>query len=94
MKKTLIATIVGTLILFIYQSMSWMVLPIHKHSFKTTDKQEAILPAISSNLTEDGLYYLPMLPTETPHEEQEKFMNENMGKPSATITYQDRKSVV
>ena len=88
MKKTLIATIVGTLIIFIYQSMSWMVLPIHKHSFKNTDKQDAILPVLSSNLTEDGLYYLPMLSPETSHEEQEKFMNERMGKPAATISYQ------
>ncbi len=87
MKRTLIATIVGTLIIFFAQALSWMISPIHKHSFKTTDKQDAILSAISSNLTEDGLYYLPMLSPEAPHEEQEKFMNEQMGKPAAAINY-------
>lgn len=87
MKRTLIATIVGSIIIFIFQALSWMVSPIHKHSFKTTDKQDAILSAISSNLTEDGLYYLPMLSPDAPHEEQEKFMNEQMGKPAAAINY-------
>ena len=87
MKRTLIATIVGTLIVFFCQALSWMISPIHKNSFKTTDKQDAILSVISSSLTEDGLYYLPMLSPDAPHEEQEKFMEAQMGKPAAAINY-------
>lgn len=87
MKKTLIATIVGTLIIFFSQALSWMVSPIHKHSFKQTDKQDAILPVLSENLAEDGLYYMPMLSVDAPHEEQEKYMQEQMGKPAAVVTY-------
>lgn len=87
MKRTLIATIVGTIIIFVFQALSWMVSPIHKNSFKHTDGQEAILSALSSTLQEDGMYYMPMLSPDAPHEEQEKFMNEQMGKPAATVSY-------
>jgi hypothetical protein len=87
MKKNLIATFVGAIIIFIYQALSWTVSPIHKNAFKYAAGQTAIMPALTANITEDGMYYMPNDPPGTPHEEMEKSMKDKIGKPWAMITY-------
>lgn len=87
MKRTLIATLVGALIIFVYQSLSWMALPVHTNSFKRTPAQDSILGTLSSQLTQDGMYYMPMPPEGASHEEAEKMMKDCTGKPWALISY-------
>jgi hypothetical protein len=88
MKKIIISSIVGAIIVFIIQAASWMVLPIHKHSLKHTPAQDSIMEALSSNLQEDGVYMLPYLdPDKSTKKEMQKFEKASVGKPWAMVYY-------
>lgn len=87
MKRTFIAIIVGAIIIFIYQAMSWMVLPVHKNSLKYTPAHDSLLAVLNSSLPEEGLYMLPMAPPEMSQEEHEKFFEPYYGKPWAKVTF-------
>ncbi len=86
--KIIISTLVGAILLFGWQGLSWMVMPIHKHSLKYTDGQDSILQSLTANLDEDGLYYVPYLdPDKATSEDWEAFRKTFEGKPVAMINY-------
>lgn len=86
MKKQLIATLVGGIILFVWQFLSWSMLNVHGKEFQYTANQDKILAALTENMTA-GDYYLPNLPPGSSKEAQEKYMTEAIGKPWALISY-------
>ena len=86
MKKQLIATLVGGLILFIWQFLSWSALSVHANEFQYTPNQDKIMEALSQNL-EDGGYFLPGVAPGATNEEKETAMKNSIGKPWATIHY-------
>lgn len=62
MKQKIISLIAGTLILFVWNALSWMVLPFHSNTLN-------LIPAIAINtellkehLTKDGVYHYPGFP--------------------------------
>ncbi len=85
MKKTIIAVLLGTIVMFIYQALSWMILPTHENSIKYTDHQDAILQSMSG--LEEGMYNLPYAPPGTSMSEEQKLMEANIGKPWAMMIY-------
>ena len=87
MKKTLIASIVGGIILFIWQFLSWAALNLHQASNAYTPNHAAIMAALETNLPEEGGYFIPGVPENASREEQEKLMKESNGKPWASIQY-------
>ena len=88
MKKQLIATLVGGLILFVWQFLSWAAIPIHKSEYGYTSNQDKIMEALNQNLTEAGTYFLPGVPPGTGQKEaEEAYMQKNIGKPWASISY-------
>lgn len=89
MKKHLIAAVLGGIILFIWQTLSWTVIPIHNNSTKYTKYQDTLLNLLNINLKEEGLYMIPNLDlSKNPTgEEYESFSKANTGKPFATINY-------
>lgn len=86
MKKTIIGTLVGALILFIWQFLSWTILNLHVGNQTYTPKQDEVLKYLGDNL-EEGAYYLPTLPEGSSQEENQKFMEEQIGKPWAQVFY-------
>ena len=89
MKKNILATLVGTIILFGWQFLSWMALPIHHDTIKYTPKQDQILESLSMHLNENGMYGIP---THDPSknmnsEEFEAEYKGRMGKPWAFVLY-------
>ncbi|MDQ3072337.1 MAG: hypothetical protein M3Q97_03605, partial [Bacteroidota bacterium] len=56
MKRILIATFVGALIVFLIQALSWMVSPIHANSLKSAANSEVLMTQLQSSLVEDGVY--------------------------------------
>lgn len=86
MKKLLIGAIVGGVLLFFWQFLSFTILDLHRPMQEYTPKQAEILKYLSENL-EEGNYYLPTLPAGTSWEENKKMMNESMGKPWAQVFY-------
>lgn len=87
MKKIIIGSFVGAILLFGWLALSWTVMGIHEKAMKYTPAQDSLLKAVSSSLTEDGQYYLPNMPVGTPHTEMEEFMKKQEGKPWAVISY-------
>lgn len=86
MKKTLIGVLVGGLILFIWQFVSWAAVNFHSSSQQYTPKQTEILKYLGDNL-EEGFYYLPSSPPDASEEEMRKQYEESNGKPWAQIYY-------
>lgn len=86
MKKMLIGALVGSILLFIWQFLSWSLINIHASQMQHTPNQDTILEVLNTNL-EEGSYFLPNLPKGASSEESAKFMEETNGKPWATITY-------
>jgi hypothetical protein len=87
MKKILLGSIVAGLLIFIWQTLSWMVMDLHAKSHKYTDKEAAIMNVLNSELTEEGQYYLPGYKPEATAAEHEAVAKGNLGKPWAMVSY-------
>lgn len=86
MSKTLIASVVGGLILFIWQFLSWSMLNLHGSQLTYTPDQEKILQTLGEHLDE-GSYFLPTVAPGAPAADREKLQAEAIGKPWAQIKY-------
>jgi hypothetical protein len=84
MKKYIIGSIAGGILVFGWQGLSWMVIGVHDSQMKYHPSQKEIMDVISPNTPEDGLYMLPSAPTK---KGQEAMMKEMEGKPWASIIY-------
>ncbi|MBC7884669.1 MAG: hypothetical protein H7X99_04300 [Saprospiraceae bacterium] len=85
--KLIIGALVGGLLVFIWQFLSWAMLNVHGSTQMYTANQDTILSVLSSQLSEDGTYFLPTYAPGATPEEQEKLMETCMGKPWAQISY-------
>jgi branched-subunit amino acid transport protein AzlD len=86
MSKQIIAIVVGALIIFIWQFLSWAMLNIHLEENQYTPNQERILEFLGTQL-EDGHYFLPTVPEGTPADEAQAAMEAAVGQPWAKISY-------
>lgn len=87
MKKIIIGALVGGILLFLWQFLSWTVLQLHASGEQYTPKQDAVLQALSSQLTESGQYLLPGVPPDATSAQREAAMNSMAGKPWAIVSY-------
>jgi hypothetical protein len=87
MKKLLIGAIVGGILTFGWQTLSWTALELHGSSQEYTPKQDSILKYLSAQFSEDGSYFLPTYPPGASAEEQQKLMETSAGKPWAQVHY-------
>ena len=86
MKNQLIATLVGAIILFIWQFIAWGMQTIHGDQMKYTPNQDAILSALEGQGLEEGVtYFLPNIPPGDT--DYEGYTEKYTGKPWATLTY-------
>lgn len=87
MKKMIIGAIVGGIILFAWQFMTWGALNLHEAQQKYTPKQDSILSYLNSQFSEDGAYMMPTFAPGTSREVMEKEMKAMEGKPWAQVVY-------
>ncbi len=88
MKKLIIAGLVGGLILFIWQLLSFMMLQIHGSQMQFTDKQDEILAALEASGIDEGEYFLPNTASTAPSEEDRvAYIEKYSGKPWAKVSY-------
>ncbi|MCC6816721.1 MAG: hypothetical protein IT267_09940 [Saprospiraceae bacterium] len=85
--KQIIASVVGALILFIWQFLSWAAIPIHSDVYGYTASQDKILEVLNQSNLEEGTYMLPGVPPGTSHEDAEKQGQASIGKPWAQVSY-------
>ncbi len=87
MKKTIIGAIVGGIIIFIWQFLTWGMLNLHEAQQKYTPKQDSVLAYLNSQFSEDGAYFMPTSPPGTSRGEMEKQMKASEGKPWVQVFY-------
>jgi hypothetical protein len=87
MKKWLIGSIVGAILLFVWQFLSWTMLNLHSGEAKYTPAQDSVLQVLSSTLKENGMYFLPTTKPGADMKEDEEIRKNLAGKPFALITY-------
>ena len=86
MKKLLIAALVGSLIMFVWQSISFMALDLHGGQMDYTSQQDVILKALNESGISEGDYMIPRAPRGASEAELEASMS-NIGKPWAIVKY-------
>lgn len=84
--KQIIGIVVGALIIFIWQFLSWTALNVHGNETQYTANQDKILEVLGQNL-EEGNYFLPTYAPGTSQEEISKMSEAAIGKPWAQIKY-------
>ena len=96
MKKILIASLVGGIILFVWHSVSWMLMPTHLDSFQYSPAQDSILNTLKNSGIKTGAYFMPSIDHSNvkafDSEYQKKcaeLMKTSVGKPAASIFYVD-----
>ena len=90
MKKVIIGSIIGGLIIFLWQFLSFAAIDLHKPAHQYTEKQDVILSFLNSQGLKQGGYMLPSLPDGASWSEHEKAMKTAEGKPWALIQYYDK----
>ena len=84
----IIGALVGGLILFIWQFLSWSITGLHESQMAHTPNQDAIMEVLAENL-EEGSYFLPNVAKDTPSDEAQQYMKDMEGKPWASISYHE-----
>jgi hypothetical protein len=87
MKKWIIGSFVGALLMFGWQGLSWMVLGIHNDATKYHPAQDSIINYLSSTITEEGTYMMPTAKPGASNKEHQDLMKEMEGKPWVSIIY-------
>lgn len=87
MSKLAIGGVVGGILVFFWQFLSWGPLNLHAPQQRYTEKQDTILSFLSQQFSEDGFYFMPGLPEGASGDEYEKAMEANAGKPWAQVYY-------
>jgi hypothetical protein len=87
MKKTLVASIVGGIIIFIWQFLSFALINFHKPAQNYTDKQDAIMNFLNTQQLPEGGYFLPNIPDNSTSAQREQAMKNAEGKPWAIVQY-------
>jgi hypothetical protein len=87
MKKMIIGSLVGGIILFAWQFLTWGMLNLHEAQQKYTPKQDSVLAYLGTQFSEDAAYMMPTFPPGTSREDMEKQMKTTEGKPWAQVVY-------
>ena len=90
MKKWLIGSLVGAIIVFAWQFLSWSVLGIHKDGMRHHPSQDSIMSYLSSQFKEDGAFMLPSPAPGATETEKQNFMEQCEGKPWASVIYHNQ----
>lgn len=90
MKKILIGSIVGGLIIFIWQFISFAAVDLHKPAHQYTDRQDAISGFLTNQGLKEGGYMVPGVPEGTSWSDRDKAMRSASGKPWMIIQYHEK----
>ncbi|MDX1937586.1 MAG: hypothetical protein SFU21_10725, partial [Flavihumibacter sp.] len=83
MKKILIGGIVGGILLFAWQTISWTVANLHDKGQQYTAKQDTILSALAASGIDEGSYLVPRPEKEGDMDAMNAWVKEHTGKPWA-----------
>lgn len=87
MKKAITGSLVGALIIFIWQFLSFGIINFHRPAQQYTEKQDAIMSFLNSQGLKEGGYFMPGVPETASRSEMQAAMKASDGKPWARIEY-------
>lgn len=85
--KIFIGSLVGAIIIFISQFLSWQALGLHYPAQQYTPKQDSILAYLNTQFDSDGGYIMPSLPKGASSDDMSKLGKESENKPWVQISY-------
>ena len=85
--KIFIGSLVGAIIIFLFQFLSWGVLNLHYSAQQYTPKQDSILAYLNTQFDSSGGYLLPTTPKTASSKDMESAQEASMDKPWAQIFY-------
>lgn len=81
MKKVLIGTLVGAILVFGWQAVAIMAMHYHDAKYAAPANDGAVLTVLSTNIMEEGQYFVPAINMKASAEEKQKFADGMKGKP-------------
>jgi len=87
MKKAIVGALVGGVIIFMVQFLSWTILNLHYKTQAYTPKQDSIMAFLNTQELHSGQYFMPSLPPGYSMDAMNKLTNASKGKPWAVIAY-------
>jgi len=85
--KIFIGSLVGGIIIFVCQFLSWAALDLHRPAQQYTPKQDSILAYLNTQFDSSGGYFIPTVPKGASSDEMKRLEEQSMGKPWAQIYY-------
>jgi|SRR5689334_457148 len=62
MKKTILGSLIGAVILFVWSFLAWVVLPLHTSTMRAIPNEGVVANVLSQNITQRGVYLFPHSP--------------------------------
>lgn len=87
MMKLLTGALVGTILVFGWQTLSWTMLNLHAKEYQQAPNEDSIISYLSSQFSNDGQYMIPGSDGNASQEEMEKIQEKMKGKPWAVVSY-------
>jgi len=87
MKRYLLGSLVGAVLLFGWQAVAHMGMHHHDAAYKTVPDQENVIDMFPGIFQEEGQYIFPQADMKAPYAEQAKFQKALEGKPWAQVVY-------
>lgn len=87
MKRLIIGSLVGGILIFLWQSLSWTVLKVHDKEYKQAPAQDSLISYLNSQLSEEGQYFIPIPDKSASPDARQKYMEEMKGKPWAVVNF-------
>ena len=91
MKKLLIGALVGGIIVFAWQALSWSMLNLHDAEYKQAPNQDAIKEFLNKNLPGEGQYMIPRANANASAKEMEELQKKMLAEksPWAVVNYHE-----
>lgn len=87
MKKLVIGALVGGILVFLWQTLSWTALMLHAKEYQKAPAQDTIMNFLNSQFSETGQYMIPAVDENASSDERQKAMDAMQGKPWAVVSY-------
>jgi hypothetical protein len=93
MKKKILFSLIGAVVIFVWQFLSWAMPNLHSPASRYTPLQGEILQKLQELNLPEGMYMLGQPDPTKSHDEMEKEMKANEHKPWAVINYRTDNSM-
>jgi len=70
--RTILSLVIGTIVLFVWNAVSWMALPFHTTSLKNIPEEMINQAAFKEAMPESGVYHFPGMHASSDEEEMQK----------------------